>query len=235
MNNCPNCGASVEEAASYCVACGGRLPLKCLNCGVANQPDSRFCRACGFRLGAAEPHSAPRLAFVCPRCQASNETGATYCYSCGFPLDEAGPASRAVAAAGTPAGFWIRLLAWLIDGVVLAVAHLLTIIVLPGTSIELYYTDPSSWTLTDSIMALVTAAYDTFGVSIYSTTLGKRALGLYVLRRDGSRVSTLRAFGRHLAGILSGLLLFVGYLMIAVSADKRGLHDHICDTVVVKR
>lgn len=173
---------------------------------------------------------------VCPRCHASNEAGTTFCYSCGYPLEEPqAPAFRPGQLQGVPAGFWVRLLAWLIDSVLLIAVQLLLLTLMPGVSVESYYSDESLWTWPDTIMVVVGAVYYTVGVSVYSTTIGKRALGIYVLRRDGTKVSGLRAFGRHLATGLSALLLFVGYLMIAFSRDKRGLHDHICDTVVVRR
>ena len=80
---------------------------------------------------------------------------------------------------------------------------------------------------------LIPVLYFTVGVSVYSATIGKKALGLYVLRPDGSKIGPGRALGRHFASILSALILFIGYLMIAFSDNKRGLHDEICDTVVV--
>ena len=240
MINCPNCGGQAEESANFCVHCGNRMPAACSNCGADNRADSLFCHACGFALGVAPAPALP-TAVPCPRCQASNEPRTAFCYSCGYPLGE--PAAvqfrptvpGLTVLEGVPAGFWIRLLAWCIDSVLLVALQLLLLTLLPGTSVEAYYSDDSFWTQADSIMAVVGALYYTFGVSLFSTTVGKRALGLYVLRRDGSKVSGLRAFGRHLASGLSVLLLGVGYLMIGVSSDKRGLHDHICDTVVVRR
>ena len=236
MNNCTNCGAPVEGAANYCVRCGSRLASDCPNCGAANQPDSRFCHYCGYvLLESAQPVQQP-AAVLCPRCRSTNDPGTTFCYSCGLPLDEFGAVPRrAMAASGVPAGFWIRLLAWLIDTALLVGVHLILLTAMPGISIESYYSDDSFWTAADSVMAIVGAVYYTVGVSVFSTTVGKRVLGLYVLRRDGAKISVPRAFGRHLASGLSVLLLGIGYLMIGFSSDKRGLHDHICDTVVVKR
>ena len=172
-----------------------------------------------------------------------NDARTTFCYACGLPLEEFGGAparaastsASAVAASGIPAGFWIRLLAWLIDSVVLVLVHLVLLAIMPGTSIEGYYSNDALWTIADSIMAIIGAIYYTVGLSVFSTTVGKRVLGLYVLRRDGTKVSGLRAFGRHLSGGISMLVVGIGYLMIAFSSDKRGLHDHICDTAVVKR
>ena len=240
MKNCPSCGASAEGEANYCVSCGNRLPVVCSNCGADNLVESRFCHSCGSELGSAEAASPPPPFVVCPRCNSINDDRTTFCYSCGLPLDEFGagaarPTVVAVAAGGTPAGFWIRLAAWFIDSVILVMVHLALLVILPGISIEAYYTDDALWTRADTIMALVGAAYYTVGVSVFSTTLGKRALGLYVLRRDGRKVNGLRALGRHLASGVSMLILGVGYLMIAFSNDKRALHDHICDTVVVRR
>ena len=63
--------------------------------------------------------------------------------------------------------------------------------------------------------------------------MGKRLFRLYVVRTDGSRVGPGRALARHLASLLSMLILGIGFLMIAFRQDKRGLHDLICDTVVI--
>ena len=235
MSNCPNCGAASDGAANYCVRCGSRMGSGCPACGVVNRADSLYCHACGSALAVAAPTPAP-VSISCPRCGSANVPGATFCYSCGLPLEEFGglPGSTVVAV-GVPAGFWIRLLAWFIDTIVLAGVHLILLTIMPGTSIEQYYADESLWTTADSVMIILSAAYYTVGVSVFSTTLGKRVLGLYVLRRDGTRVNGLRAFARHVASGISALLLFIGYLMIGFSQDKRGLHDHICDTAVFKR
>ena len=82
---------------------------------------------------------------------------------------------------------------------------------------------------------LLGVLYVTVGVAVWSTTGGKRVLGLYVLRPDGSKVGVGRAFARYFAHTLSAMVLFTGHLLIAIRKDKRGLHDLICDTVVVKR
>ena len=223
--------------------CGGRLPTACPNCLAVSPPDSRFCQVCGSILGAVEPVGfLPVQSIPCPRCNADNEPGATFCYACGLPLDEHAPRPAGIlVAGGVPAGFWIRLLAVVIDiivlVVVLVVAELLLIAVLPGISIETYFADESlsKWDRYDAFLTLVNIAYFVIGVSAFSTTIGKRVLGLYVLRRDGSKIGPGRAFARYLAYTPSMLLFGIGYLMIGFSRNKRGLHDHICDTIVIKR
>ena len=44
-----------------------------------------------------------------------------------------------------------------------------------------------------------------------------------------------RALGRNLAKILSGLILCIGFLMVAFTGKKQGLHDMIAGTLVVSR
>ena len=234
MSNCPNCGASFEGVANYCVRCGSRLGSGCPYCGALNRADSLYCHACGSALTEMRPANS-QVSVPCPRCHSLNEPGTAFCYSCGLPLEEFGGSTVSRVVAGAPAGFWIRLVAWLIDSIVLVIVQLIVLTLMPGTSIEAYYSGDDLWTAADSIMTVLSAVYYTVGVSVFSTTLGKRALGLYVLRADGTRVSGLRAFGRHLASGLSALLLFIGYLMIGFRSDKRGLHDLICDTLVVRK
>ena len=77
--------------------------------------------------------------------------------------------------------------------------------------------------------------YRAIGWSIWSTTVGKRIFNLYVVRTDGSKIGFWLALARCLCYLVSELLLLVGFLLIAFRKDKRGLHDLICDTMVVRR
>ncbi len=61
------------------------------------------------------------------------------------------------------------------------------------------------------------------------------AIRVKVIRTDGSEIGYGRAFLREVPGkFLSGLILGIGYLMIAFDAQKQGLHDKIADTYVIK-
>ena len=71
--------------------------------------------------------------------------------------------------------------------------------------------------------------------SVYQGTLGKLAVGIKVTDLNGQRISFARSLGRYFSKILSGLLLYIGYLMIAFDSKKRGLHDKMAGTFVVKR
>ena len=78
-------------------------------------------------------------------------------------------------------------------------------------------------------------AYAWFFLARYQATPGKMALGLKVVRADGSRLSTGRIIGRYFAEALSGMILGIGYIMAAFDEpERRTLHDRICDTRVIK-
>ena len=234
--NCPNCGETASVDPHFCVRCGFRFPTGCTNCGEVNRSDSLDCRFCGCGLAQRVSVAPPLEDLACPRCDGANEPGATFCYACGLPFDELGrrPASQETVKA-LPSGFWIRLIAWFIDSIALIATELAVVAALPGLSLTRYW-DGSEfmWTFNETSFFLAIAYY-TLAVSLFSTTIGKRLLGLYVLRRDGSKIGFPRAFCRYLAYIPSYLLLGIGFLMIGFSRDKRGLHDRICDTVVIKR
>jgi uncharacterized RDD family membrane protein YckC len=65
-------------------------------------------------------------------------------------------------------------------------------------------------------------------------TVGKLALGLKVTDEKGKRISFGRASGRFFAKILSSIILGIGFLMIAFTEKKQGLHDEIAGCLVVK-
>jgi uncharacterized RDD family membrane protein YckC len=61
------------------------------------------------------------------------------------------------------------------------------------------------------------------------------ACKLKIAVTDGSRLSYLRALGRHFAKYLSGMILLIGYIMAAFDDQRRTLHDRICETRVVRQ
>ena len=73
-----------------------------------------------------------------------------------------------------------------------------------------------------------------FFLGKFGATPGKMACKLKVVRPDGERISYARALGRHFAEMLSGIILYIGYIMAAFDEEKRTLHDRICDTRVIK-
>lgn len=143
------------------------------------------------------------------------------------------------------AGFWIRFLAVLIDGIILGVVAgiplgILQIVVLgmPTPNERGQPPDMSYLALTQLLnlisVAINVSYFALMESSKYQATLGKMALGLKVTDLSGRRISTGRAFGRELAKILSGIICAIGYIMAGFSQKKQALHDLIASTLVVR-
>jgi uncharacterized RDD family membrane protein YckC len=258
---CPRCAQPLVEGALFCHSCGRQLQVRCSNCGAGNPEGSTFCHRCGTRLAVAAqpfasadatgapapPVAAPVARTQCPRCRAVNDPGSRFCFSCGLPLEGAAAGaglplvSPTGVAVGTPAGFWIRFLAIIIDGILLSIVGGI-ISAAMGQPVfgqpapeNPSFRDMFQYGPADGINFLIQTAYHVIGWSVYGTTVGKKLLGLYVVRPDGSRASFLRALGRYFAEALSFILLGIGYLMVAFRSDKRALHDLLADTYVVKK
>ena len=270
---CTYCWREAVEDAAFCNHCGTQLQSICAGCDTLNPLDSNYCSRCGSSLSpglqvaasaSREPQrSSPMHSTACPRCRKVNEPGSAYCYSCGLPLDDTDNASQPSTMqqpryrpytqpeaqqpyadyTARPAGFWIRLVAGLIDGAIVVLMGLLLAGVLPGVSISDYTSyfslDLESEATTpiwfDVVDITLNAMYSAVLVTIWSATVGKFIFGLRVIRADGSKVGFGRALARWACYLLSLITLGIGFLMIAFRKDKRGLHDLICDTMVIRR
>ena len=65
-------------------------------------------------------------------------------------------------------------------------------------------------------------------------SIGKQALGLRVQTSDGGRPSLPVCIGRNLLKILSGLILFIGFVMAGCTRRSQALHDKLTGTVVIR-
>ena len=143
-------------------------------------------------------------------------------------------------------GFWIRFLARVIDGLILSVVFILLVLawtivarrtlIIPGEnpapaalavvwgSLALLYLISSAFFVT----------YEAWFLSQRGATPGKLALGLRVIRSDGNNLTAGRSIGRSCAYLLNSLIPFaIGFILAGFDAEKRALHDHLCDTRVV--
>ena len=133
------------------------------------------------------------------------------------PASQASPAETPLDEAGRPAGFWIRLAAFLIDFAAVIVLYVI------------YAVTALRSELVGTILGI---AFLTAFIGILVASPGKRALDLQIVKPDGSRVGLLRKSCRW---IVTAVTIIVDPFMIAFRKDKRGLHDLICDTVVLHR
>ena len=139
------------------------------------------------------------------------------------------------------AGFWIRFLARVIDGLLLGAVGL--IIRIPFGAGALLYPGgvgrgalplfAALFGVTQLIQIAIAVAYEVYFVSTRGGTLGKLALGLRIIRADGSPVPVGLAVGRYFAQWISAIILMIGYIMAAFDDQKRALHDRICETRVI--
>jgi uncharacterized RDD family membrane protein YckC len=117
-------------------------------------------------------------------------------------------------------GFGVRLAAALVDSVVIGVP-----LYLLQRSLGLYVV----------LFALPLGLYGPIMESSRAqATVGKIAFGLIVTDTSYRRISFWRGLGRHFAKILSALVLYLGYVMVVFTPQKRALHDYIAGTVVLR-
>jgi uncharacterized RDD family membrane protein YckC len=207
----------------------------------------------------------------CSKCGTALTEGAAYCGGCGAPAVGATPAPPvAPGPAAAPyvppiqagwtsqapvgyAGFWLRLVAHIIDNFVLAIPLVTLVVFLilaTGLSVVLQQLHPGE--SPEEVIAAIGVGfillgagvlvaanwlyYAIFESSAWQATPGKKALGLFVADLNGNRISFARASGRFFAKIISGLIPFaIGYIMAGFTAKKQALHDIIAGCLVLRK
>jgi uncharacterized RDD family membrane protein YckC len=187
--------------------------------------------------------------------------GEVVCAECGrmFPADETVRMGKAsVCAACKPiflqklsegakintgelnyAGFGIRFGAKILDGLILGIPF--AIVYFASIFPLIAMSKGKEPTATMGLLPLliqfgfifVQMAYTIFFLGKYGATPGKMICKIKVVTSEGDRISYGRATGRFFAELLSGMICYIGYIMVAFDDQKRGLHDHICNTRVI--
>jgi uncharacterized RDD family membrane protein YckC len=209
--------------------------MRCPACGFVSFPHLTTCKQCGKPLPASA--GGPRFTPPTPSAAA------------GPPPPRIGTTARLEApafdlSAGLrPAGFWIRFVAFLVDGIILSIVTGAVSLVL-GLSAEIpgNVTDPFAAvealgrTFAAMVLAsnIVSVLYSVVFVGWRGQTPGKILLRLKIIRVDGGEVDYVKAFIRWVGYFVSGVILGIGYIMAAFTADKRALHDYIAGTRVIR-
>ena len=138
------------------------------------------------------------------------------------------------------AGFWIRFLAHIIDSIILFVIILVLSLVgvigaMPGfeqVTSDAYQPDDVS--IVDFIGMIVSLIYYVAMTgSSMQATLGKKIVGIQVIREDGSKITYLRSLGRCFAYVLSYITILIGFIIAGFTKQKTALHDMVAGTRVV--
>lgn len=130
------------------------------------------------------------------------------------------------------AGFWVRVLASFIDGIIVSVAQAVVMFAFGAIG------DPFSPAALILPWVFLIAQYLYYALmesSEAGATLGKQALGIKVVEFRGKKVTFGQATGRYFGKILSALIIFIGFLMVAFNKEKQGLHDMMAGTYVVDK
>lgn len=136
-------------------------------------------------------------------------------------------------------GFWIRLVAKILDWLVVGAAVTPIWIVMVSRRQLDAGLDPAGAFGLQMMLNLfaicITIAYSTWMNGRWGATVGKMAIGAKIVNSDLTPISYGKALARALAEFLSGIIFLIGYIMAAFDGKKRALHDQICGTLVVAR
>jgi uncharacterized RDD family membrane protein YckC len=163
------------------------------------------------------------------------------------------PAPTVSAALDDYAGFWKRVAAYILDAIILYIPGMLIQKMMGGDAAEAAMKqaqlaspgDPQVMltalsefysTMLPAILIITVITWLYFAIcesSVWQATVGKLALGIRVTDMHGQRISFPRALGRYPAKYLSTLIFCIGFLMVAWTRRKQGLHDLIASTLVL--
>ncbi len=139
------------------------------------------------------------------------------------------------------AGFGVRFLAKLVDGILLAIAQQLIQIpvahTLPLTNptLGIFAAFGPGMLVTSALGQLMSLGYQTYFIGRRGGTPGKLLMKLKVVAPDGSALSYKGGALRSLAELVTSLTCGIGYLLAINDPERRTLHDRIASTRVVYR
>lgn len=211
--------------------------MYCSKCGSEISATTAFCSTCGQAISGLVP-AIPSLSPVDPN-QYAPVVSSSY---------------RGVQYGGVAyAGFWLRFVAFLIDGVVALVAFVILLIplfILTGAGAALSRIG-SDEDINDNVGAFLGIGFvlGFIGIIIvvswlyyalsesssWQATLGKKMLHLKVTDMTGQPISFGRASGRFFARIVTKLIpLGIGYMLAGFTEKKQAIHDMIASCLVLR-
>lgn len=216
----------------------------CSRCGSQVADDAALCPSCGQSTGAGPRRGIP----LAP--------GGNFPPEIEAPQQQPQAIFRAPAppspAPGAPplryAGFWLRLVAYIIDYIVFNIAFTFISLPLMARSGLAFWIQHQPQT-PEQMMTFL-GAFARIGLlalfcnwlyfallesSRWQATIGKKTLGLEVTDLTGRRISFARASGRYFGKIISAMIFFVGFFMIGFTEKKQGLHDMMAGCLVWRK
>jgi uncharacterized RDD family membrane protein YckC len=214
----------------------------------------------------------------CSKCGSEISNATAYCPTCGQAVSVLAPAppspsfpnlspiSPAQMAPASPsyggaqystvqyAGFWLRFVAYIIDGFISGLAFLVLLIplfLLTGAGAALSKIG-SGEDISDDVAAFLGFGFifGLFGIiflvswlyyalaesSSWQATLGKKMLNLKVTDMSGQPITFGRASGRYFSKIITGMIpLAIGYILAGFTEKKQAVHDMIASCLVLRK
>jgi adenylate cyclase len=234
---CRQCGRVAVEGDRFCRGCGRELtPEKksvvCAQCGNEVVLPAEFCGRCGKPLPsrvATRPNRRSEL----ERDLVKDGPEDTPVVTPPAPAPRVRPRPPGASAAkrGEAAGFGVRFLAFLIDEMILGIPLLLG--GLAWMTSLAFGPSPSLVSAVSVVYSLLCIIYYVYFWGARGATPGKSLLGLTVTTDSGETpIGYGRALLRLVGYVVSSLFFGLGFLLIALSPDGRGLHDRIAGTRV---
>ncbi|HZV88408.1 MAG TPA: RDD family protein [Candidatus Binatus sp.] len=211
--------------------------MYCSKCGSEISNATAFCPTCGQAVTLLVA-PAPALAAIT---------------SAPMPLAPIAPASAGYGGVAY-AGFWLRFVAYLIDGVISGIAFVILLIplfVLTGAGAAISRIG-SGEDISDDVAAFLGIGFifGFFGIiflvswlyyalsesSSWQATPGKKMLNLKVTDMTGEPISFARASGRFFARIITHMIpLAIGYILAGFTEKKQAIHDMIASCLVLRK
>ena len=132
-------------------------------------------------------------------------------------------------------GFWKRVIAYLIDAFIIAFPVTMIFGTVIPEVLKTENVEVTTVTVSMPQIIMLVASWIYFAgleSSVWQATIGKKMLGMKVTDVAGQRINFVKATVRYVAKILSSFILMIGFIMVAFTAKKRGLHDFIAGTFV---
>jgi len=133
---------------------------------------------------------------------------------------------------------WKRLLSYLIDlGMYLLLPAVLVYELSTTTDLTTALSQASAYlVILIFIYPILWSLLDAYMISTFGGTWGKLATGTQITASDGGKISFWRAFFRNRIGyVISGIILWLGFIWILIDKERRAWHDMAADTLVVTK
>ncbi|HEY8953589.1 MAG TPA: RDD family protein [Candidatus Dormibacteraeota bacterium] len=142
----------------------------------------------------------------------------------------------AVASPGSYGGFWIRVVAYIIDAIILGIIGGILSVPLGVNYSDVNSLNSAAARTSNGIDLVLSLVYFVGLWTYMGGSIGQRILGMRVVdATSGQPIGLGKAVIRWLGLLLSFFVCFIGVIWVAFDARKQGWMDKIAGTVVVRR